>query len=67
MGQQEGAPRDRRVFLLIGALVVGILLVNLVSALVPGVDGMLAALPIVVLILIVGTVAILMRSLVRRG
>lgn len=67
MGQQEGAPRDRRVLLLIGALVVGILLVNLVSALVPGVDGMLAALPIVVLILIVGTVAILMRSLVRRG
>jgi hypothetical protein len=46
-------------------MVVGILLVNLASALVPGLDGALAALPIVVLMLVVGTVVILARSLRR--
>ena len=63
MAQREGAPRDRRVFLLIGALVVGILIVNLVSALVPGFDGALASSPIVVVILVAGTVLILVRAL----
>lgn len=65
MSETGAAPRDRRVLLIIAALVVGILLVNLVSALVPGFDGALAALPIVVLILVVGTVVILARSLRR--
>jgi hypothetical protein len=65
VGETGGAPRDRRVLLIIAALVVGILLVNLVSALVPGLDGALAALPIVVLMLVVGTVVILARSLRR--
>ena len=47
------------------ALVVGILLINLVSALVPGVDGALASLPVVVLILVGGTALILLRTLRR--
>jgi len=65
VNQSEGAPRDRRVVLVIGVLVAAILVVNIVSALVPGVDGALASLPIVVLILVVGTVLILARSLRR--
>ena len=46
-----------------GLLVVAILAINVVSALVPGIDGALASLPIVVLILVVGTVLVLARSL----
>ena len=65
MNQSEGAPRDRRVVLVIGALVAVILVVNIISALVPGIDGALASLPIVVLILVVGTALILARSLRR--
>ena len=59
------APRDRRVILLVGALVVAILAINLVSAVVPGMDGALASLPIVVLLLVVGTLLVLVRSLRR--
>lgn len=65
MNQSEGAPRDRRVVLVIGALVAVIVVVNIISALVPGIDGALASLPIVVLILVVGTALILARSLRR--
>ena len=65
MGRSEGPPRDRRVVLVIGLLVVAILGINVVSALVPGIDGALASLPIVVLILVAGTVLILARSLRR--
>jgi hypothetical protein len=46
-------------------LVVAVLAVNVLSALLPGLDGALASLPIVVAILVVGTVLILARS-VRR-
>jgi len=46
-------------------LVVAVLAVNLLSALLPGLDGALASLPIVVAILVAGTVLILARS-VRR-
>jgi hypothetical protein len=53
------------VLLVIGVLVVGLLLVNLVSALVPGLDLALATSPIVVLVLVVGTALILLRALRR--
>ena len=56
---------DRRVVGLIAVLVVVILILNLVSAFVPGMDGALASAPIVVGILIGGTVLILARA-VRR-
>jgi hypothetical protein len=51
--------------LLVAALVAGILAVNVLSALVPGLDGLLAVWPVVVLVLVVGTVAVLLRSLRR--
>ncbi len=63
MGRPEGAPRDRRVFLIVGALVVGLLVFSVVSALLPGIDATLAAVPVVVVVLVVGTVLVLARSL----
>jgi hypothetical protein len=50
------------VLLIVGALVVGLLLFSLISALVPGIDGTLAAAPIVVVVLVIGTVVVLARS-----
>ena len=62
MGQTQ-APRDRRVLLIVGAIVVGLLALSVVSALVPGMDAALAAVPVVIGILLVGTVVVLARSL----
>ena len=56
---------DRRVVLFLGLLVVGILAASLVSALVPGLDGLLAGWPIVMVVLVVGTIWVLARSLRR--
>jgi hypothetical protein len=65
MPESGGAPRDRRVILIVASLVVALLAVNVVSALVPGMDGALASLPIVVVVLVVGTLVILARTLRR--
>ena len=62
MGQTQ-APRDRRVLLIVGAIVLGLLALSVVSALVPGMDAALAAVPVVIGILLVGTVVVLARSL----
>ncbi len=51
--------------MLIALLVVVILVVNLISALLPGMDGALASMPIVVAILVAGTLFILARALIR--
>lgn len=67
MSDRSSAPRDRRVFLIIGALVIGLLAFSVVSALVPGIDATLAAVPIVVVVLVVGTVVVLARSLRGAG
>lgn len=67
MSDRSSAPRDRRVFLIIGALVIGLLAFSVVSALVPGMDATLAAVPIVVVVLVVGTVVVLARSLRGAG
>ena len=67
MSDPAGAPRDRRVFLIVGALVVGLLAFSVISALVPGIDATLAAVPIIVLVLVVGTVLVLARSLRGAG
>jgi hypothetical protein len=48
---------------LVATLVAVVLIVNVASALVPGADAALAALPIVVLVLVVGTILVLARSL----
>jgi len=63
MGQAPEAPRDRRVVLAIGLLVAGLLAASVVSALVPGMDAALAAVPVVIGLLVVGTVVVLVRSL----
>lgn len=65
MPGQEGSPRDRRVVLLIALLVIVVLVINVVSAVVPGMDGALAGLPIVVAVLVAGTMLILARALLR--
>jgi hypothetical protein len=56
---------DRRVITLIAALVALILVINVVSAFVPGMDGALASAPVVVLILLGGTALVLVRALRR--
>jgi hypothetical protein len=53
------------VVLIIGALVVAVLVLNLVSAFVPGMDGSLAAWPIVIAILVGGTAIVLVGALRR--
>ena len=63
MSRPQQAPRDRKVLLLLGVLVLAVLVVNVVSALVPGMDGALASMPIVVLLLVIVTVLILGRSI----
>jgi hypothetical protein len=65
VSRSQGAPRDGRVVVLVAALVVAILAIDLISALVPGVDGALASLPTIVVILVAGTLLILVRSLRR--
>jgi hypothetical protein len=61
--RDPGAPRDRRVVLVIGSLVVALLAASVVSALVPGIDATLAAVPVVIAVLVLGTVLVLVRSL----
>lgn len=61
----RSAPADRRVVGLVVLLVVAVLAVNVVSAMVPGIDAALASLPVVVLLLVVGTVLVLGRSMRR--
>ena len=67
MTRPEGAPRDRRVFFIIGALVVGLLAFSVVSALIPDIDGTLAAVPLVIIVLVAGTVLVLARSVRGAG
>ncbi len=51
--------------LLIGALVGAVLLLNLAGALLPGVDGALASTPLIVIGLLVGTVLVMARAILR--
>jgi hypothetical protein len=65
MARSSGSPRDRRVVLLIGVLVAAVLLLNLAGALLPGVDGALASTPLIVVGLLVGTVLVMVRAILR--
>jgi hypothetical protein len=51
--------------MIMALLVVIILVINVLSALLPGMDGALASMPIVVAILVGGTLFILARALMR--
>ncbi len=64
-GPADGGPRARTVVLVLAALVVAVLAVDLLSAITPGVDDALAALPLVGLLLVGGTVVVLGRALRR--
>lgn len=55
----------RTVVLLVAALVATVLGANLLSALIPGLDGAMASMPLVVLVLVGGTTVILGRTLRR--
>lgn len=63
----EPVVRDRRVLLILALVVVAVLGVNVVSALVPGMDGFLAKVPVLAIVLVTGTLVVLLRALVRRG
>jgi hypothetical protein len=63
--QPDRGPRTRTVVLLVAALVAAVLGANLLSALIPGLDGALASVPLIVLILVGGTTVVLGRTLRR--
>lgn len=65
MSRRTDAPRDRAVLWLVALLVLAVLATSIVSGLVPGMDGAFAAWPIVVLVLIAGTIVVLARSIRR--
>ena len=55
--------RDRDVLLLMAGVVVIVLVANLLSGLIPGMDRLLAAAPILLIVLIAGTGYVLYRAL----
>ena len=57
--------RDRDVLLLAAAIVLGVLAANLVSAAVPPLDRLLQVAPILVIGVVIGTVVVLARAVVR--
>ena len=63
--QPERGPRVRTVVLLVAALVAAVLGANLLSALIPALDGAMASMPLVVLVLVGGTTVVLGRTLRR--
>jgi hypothetical protein len=54
---------DRRVVLLLAGVVVAVLGVDVLSALVPGLDALLADAPVLVVVLVIGTVGVLLWTL----
>lgn len=55
--------RDRDVLALLVGVVIAVLLANVLSAAVPGVDAVLASAPVLVIVLIAGTALVLLRAL----
>lgn len=55
--------RDRQVLILMALVVAAVLAVNVVSGIVPGMDQLLAAAPVLLIVLVVGTGFVLYRSL----
>ena len=58
--------RDRRVLLLLGGVVAVVLGLDVASALIPGMDRILAGVPLVVVVLIGGTLLVLGSAVLRR-
>lgn len=61
--EDRAAPRTRTIVLLVAAIVAGILAVDVLSALIPGMDGLLAGWPVVLLVLVAGTLFVVVRAL----
>ena len=61
------ATPDRRVLIVLSLVVTIILALNVASALVPGMDGLLASVPVIVAILVGGTIVVMVRVLRGRG
>ncbi|CAN5581915.1 hypothetical protein BH23CHL8_BH23CHL8_06230 [soil metagenome] len=66
MPEPASSIRDGRVLALLAAIVVAVLGLNIVSAFVPGLDAALAGLPIVVGVLVGGTLLVLVGAFRRR-
>ena len=60
-----GRVRDRRVLLLLAACVLLVLGANLLSAVIPGMDTFLSKVPVLVIVLVAGTVGVLLWSVGR--
>lgn len=58
--------RDRDVLLLMALVVAVVLIANVASAVIPGMDRVMAGLPILVIVLVVGTGVVLFWSVGRR-
>ena len=63
----SATPPDRRVLIVLSLVVTVILALNVASALVPGMDGLLASVPVIVAILVGGTIVVMVGVLRRRG
>jgi hypothetical protein len=63
----SATPPDRRVLIVLSLVVTVILALNVASALVPGMDGLLASVPVIVAILVGGTIVVMVRVLRGRG
>ncbi len=57
--------RDRDVVLLVGLLVVGVLVLNVVSGVVPGMDALLASAPVLIVGLVLVSGVVLLVTLRR--
>lgn len=61
----DGGVRDRRVLLLLAGVVLVVLGADLLSALVPGLDRLLSGAPVLVVVLLAGTLGVLVLSVGR--
>lgn len=57
--------RDRRVIVVLALVVAAVLGLDVLSALVPGMDGFLAKVPVAVIVLVAGTAFVLWLALAR--
>jgi hypothetical protein len=65
----SGSPRsvrDRDVLVLMAVVVAAVLIVNVLSAVIPGMDDVIAHVPILLVVLVVSTGAVLFWSVRRR-
>jgi hypothetical protein len=62
-GPRRQSVRDRDVVALMALVAIAVIVANVVAAFVPGLDELLAGLPLVVVLLIVVTALVLVRAL----